>query len=184
MMFSRTDASDSRYQCTSRQAEQDGYFQCLNGCDENHFVQGSSGPKKYCLSYFPNGGSCYMMPYEKPDILSCNGKAGGSNPPMWIILIGGSNNYMMLKTLLDEMLNLPGDAGFNPAAYWNAQSRQCSCSTSYCTHSQHYFTLGYHSSHVGWAASLRRNGHHGLHLGHQRQHCAQDGLVLGRNARY
>jgi hypothetical protein len=56
MMFSQTDAADSRYQCTSRQAEQEGYFQCLNGCDENHFVQGSSGPKKYCLSYFPNGG--------------------------------------------------------------------------------------------------------------------------------
>jgi hypothetical protein len=121
VMYSQTVFATTRYQCTPRQAEKEGYFECLTDCDENHYTTGVYGPKKYCLNYFPNEGNCYMKPYTKPDILSCGGKAGGQNPPMWIILIGGSNNYMMLKTLLDEMLDLPGTAGYDPKTYWNAQ---------------------------------------------------------------
>jgi hypothetical protein len=110
------------YQCTPQQTMNIGSFKCLPNCDENHIAQGQFGPKKYCLNYFPNGGSCFMKPYTRTDILSCGGKAGGSNPPMWIIMVGGSNMYMMLKTLIDSMLNLPGTAGYNPGAYWGAQS--------------------------------------------------------------
>jgi hypothetical protein len=116
--------SEALNQCTPRQATQDGVFRCLDGCDEHHMVSNEKyGPRKYCLNYFPDGGNCYMKPYTKPDILSCNGKAGGSNPPMWLIFIGGSNQYMMLKTMLDELLDLPGNAGFDPAKYWGAKCK-------------------------------------------------------------
>jgi hypothetical protein len=110
------------YQCTPQQAKNDGTFKCLSNCDENHIAQGQYGPKKYCLNYFPNGGSCFMKPYTRTEIFSCNGKAGGTNPPMWVILVGGSNMFMMVKTLIDKMLNLAGTAGYNPASYWGAQS--------------------------------------------------------------
>jgi hypothetical protein len=116
------DPTAALYQCTPQQAKNVGAFKCLSNCDENHIAQGQYGPKKYCLNYFPNGGSCYMKPYTRTEIFSCNGKAGGSNPPMWIIMVGGSNMFMMVKTLIDKMLNLPGNAGYNPAKYWGAQS--------------------------------------------------------------
>jgi hypothetical protein len=128
VMFARPGLSDTLYQCTPQQAKNDGTFKCLSNCDENHIAQGQYGPKKYCLNYFPSGGSCFMKPYTPTEIFSCNGQAGGSNPPMWIILVGGSNLFMMLKTLIDAMLNLPGNAGYNPAAYWGAQSElRCCC---------------------------------------------------------
>jgi hypothetical protein len=123
VMYTQTVLSASLYQCTPQQAKNDGTFKCLSNCDENHIAQGQYGPKKYCLNYFPNGGSCFMKPYTRNEIFSCGGKAGGSNPPMWIILVGGSNLFMMLKTLIDGMLNLPGNAGYDPAKYWGAQSR-------------------------------------------------------------
>jgi hypothetical protein len=132
------------YQCTPQQAKNAGSFKCLANCDEKHTAQGQYGPKKYCLNYFPNGGSCYMKPYSRTDIFSCGGKAGGSNPPMWIIMVGGSNMYMMLKTLIDKMLDLPGTAGYNPAKYWGAQSRSsgdlftpapsCMLTMQHCAH--------------------------------------------------
>jgi hypothetical protein len=120
MFFSPVVFGETLYQCTPEQAESDGLFKCLSNCDENHIAQGQFGPKKYCLSYFPDGGHCYMKPYERSDILNCNGEAGGSNPPMWFIFAGGSNMFMMFKTLLDELLDLPGNAGYNPRDYWNA----------------------------------------------------------------
>jgi hypothetical protein len=115
--------SQTLYQCTPQQAANEGTFKCLSNCDENHVAQGQYGPKQYCLSYFPNGGNCFMKPYTRNEIFRCNEQAGGDNAPMWIVMIGGSNMFMMVKTLIDEMLNLPGDAGYNPAAYWGAQSR-------------------------------------------------------------
>jgi hypothetical protein len=121
-LYGRPAFSDTLYQCTPQQAESEGTFKCLSNCDENHFAQGQYGPKQYCLSYFPNGGSCFMKPYTRNEVFSCSGQAGGGNPPMWIVMVGGSNMFMMLKTLIDEMLNLPGNAGYNPGAYWGAQS--------------------------------------------------------------
>jgi hypothetical protein len=133
LMISRSFFSEALNQCTPHQATQDGVFRCLNGCDEHHMVSNEQyGPRKYCLNYFPDGGNCYMKPYTKPEILSCNGKAGGSNPPMWLIFIGGSNQYMMLKTMLDELLDLPGNAGFDPAKYWGAKCKLLSLHVPPC----------------------------------------------------
>jgi hypothetical protein len=113
-------AAETLYQCTPQQAATDGSFKCLPNCDENHKVYGTD---QYCLNYFPNGGQCYLKPYARQDVLSCNGQLSSTTPPMWLVLIGGSNQFLMLKTLLDNLLNLPGNAGYNPTAYWNAHRK-------------------------------------------------------------
>jgi hypothetical protein len=115
-----TSAAETLYPCTPQQAATDGSFKCLPNCDENHKVYGTD---QYCLNYFPNGGQCYLEPYARQDVLSCNGQLSSSSPPMWLVLIGGSNQFLMLKTLLDNLLNLPGNAGYNPTAYWNAHRK-------------------------------------------------------------
>lgn len=107
-------------QCSRTQAAANGRFACLDNCDENHFAQGN---RKYCLSYFPDEGECYLKPYGREDILTCNGQVTANSPPMWMVLIGGSNQYLMLKTMLDQLLPLPADAGYNPTAYWNAERK-------------------------------------------------------------
>jgi hypothetical protein len=104
-------------QCTAEQAAEDGRFACLDGCDENHMVDGWL---PYCLSYFPDEGLCYMKPYAREDVMTCNGQNGVTDPPMWLVSIGGSNNYMMFKVMVDMMLELPPDAGYDPKRYWNA----------------------------------------------------------------
>jgi hypothetical protein len=107
-------------QCTSQQTAAKGQFKCLDGCDEDHKV---GGTKKYCLSYFPDGGNCYLKPYTRNDVLTCNGKVTASTAPMWLVLVGGSNQFMMLKVLLDVLLNLPSTAGYNPTAYYGAHRK-------------------------------------------------------------
>lgn len=118
-------SAETRYECTKEQAATDGYFECLPGCDDNHYGNGY----KYCLNYFPDGGNCYMKPYTREQIMTCNGQVGPNDPPMWLVLIGGSNQYIMLKEMLDDLLNLPPDAGYNPTAYWNAHRKCCCCDT-------------------------------------------------------
>jgi hypothetical protein len=105
--------------CTPQEAAKSGRFTCLDNCDENHV--GASKP--YCLSYFPNEGECYLKPYARNDVLTCNGQVTPSSPPMWLVLVGGSNQFLMFKVMLDELLSLPGNAGYNPDAYWGAHRK-------------------------------------------------------------
>jgi hypothetical protein len=122
-IYCRLVYSDTLFQCTPNQAKTDGTFKCLDNCDEDHQVTNGPKPRQYCLSYFPNGGNCFLKPYTKPEIMSCGGTAGGNNPATWIIFVGGSNMQMMFKTLIDVMLELPGNAGYDPARYWNAHCK-------------------------------------------------------------
>jgi hypothetical protein len=61
-----------------------------------------------------------MKPYDRDDILTCNGGVDADTPPIWFVLIGGSNNYFMLKVILDKLLDLPADAVYDPKLHWNA----------------------------------------------------------------
>ena len=103
--------------CTSDQALVDGRFSCLENCDENHLAYGFY---QYCLNYFPNDGTCYLKPYDRLDMMTCNGNFQPTDPPHWIVFIGGSNDYFMVKTMLDMLLDLPNNATYNPQLYWNA----------------------------------------------------------------
>jgi hypothetical protein len=107
-------------QCTSSEAAVNGRFSCLDDCDENHLAYGWL---PYCLNYFANDGTCYLKPYEREDILTCNGNVGADDPPVWFVLIGGSNNYFMLKVILDKLLDLPNNAVYDPKLHWNASSK-------------------------------------------------------------
>jgi hypothetical protein len=110
-------------ECTAQEAAVGGHFKCLPGCDDNH---GEGTSNKYCLSYFPNDGQCYLKPYSREDVLTCNDQVSSSTAPMWLVFVGGSNQYMMLKVMLDVLLELPGDAGYHPAEYYGAQRKTLS----------------------------------------------------------
>jgi hypothetical protein len=109
-----------RRECTAQEAANGGHFKCLPGCDEKH---GEGTSDKYCLSYFPDDGRCYLKPYSREDVLTCNDQVSSSTAPMWLVFVGGSNQYMMLKVMLDVLLELPGDAGYDPTEFYNAQRK-------------------------------------------------------------
>jgi hypothetical protein len=111
--------ASSKIQCSSKEASEDGYFSCLAGCDENH--HNKSNP--YCLSYFPDNGNCYLKPFTRSDILTCNGRYGAEQPPQWYVVLGGSNTGFTMKVLLDLLLDLPPEAKYDPKLHWNASSK-------------------------------------------------------------
>lgn len=107
-------------QCTAEQAVSNGQFMCLDGCDEDHVVFDSV---PYCLAYFPDEGQCYLKPYTREDVMTCSGQVQSDDPPLWMVFIGGSNNYFMVKVILDMLLELSPDAGYDPKQYWNATGK-------------------------------------------------------------
>jgi hypothetical protein len=114
--------SKNLHQCSADEAKIDGSFSCIDGCDENHNAN-DVGAGSYCLNYLPSNGQCYMKPYYRDDVLTCNGKFGLDDAPRWLVSIGGSNNYFMLKQMLDMMLELPFDAEFSPQESYNSTGK-------------------------------------------------------------
>jgi len=123
LVLSHQVANGTYHQCTSSEALVNGRFSCLEDCDENHSHL-SYGWRPYCLSYFPNDGECYLKPYDRDDILTCNDNVNAEVPPIWFVLIGDSNNYFMLKVILDKLLDLPSDAVYDPKLHWNATCKK------------------------------------------------------------
>jgi hypothetical protein len=103
--------------CSKSQAAVGGSFFCFPECDSGHNAWG----KPYCLNYFPDNGKCYMQPFSRLDMLTCNNKitkSSGNNK--WLIVLGGSNSFFMMKPFVDILLEQPSNTTYDPKKYWNA----------------------------------------------------------------
>lgn len=116
-LFGVFGATADKSVCTASQTVTDGRFACQEACDEPHLT---SPYPHYCLGYFPDDGDCYLKPYEREDIMTCNNQFSEIDPPRWQVFAGGSNNFFMLKALLDTLLELPFNTTYDPAKNWNA----------------------------------------------------------------
>lgn len=105
-------------QCSSKEAAANGKFHCFDDCDSNHLFDGT----QYCLTYLPDGGSCYMKPYTKQDILVCDHNSSETRDNHWLVWTGGSNMFFVLKVLSDMLIEVPVDSWYDPWLYYNANS--------------------------------------------------------------
>lgn len=65
-----------------------------------------------------------MKPYAREEMMTCGGNFGPTDPPHWLVFIGGSDNYFMLKVILDVLLDLTIDDIYNPQLHWNATGQK------------------------------------------------------------
>eukprot|EP01031_Cornospumella_fuschlensis_P037082 gene37082-45009_t len=102
--------------CSARDAEKDGDYTCFGGCNTNSIYNGY----RYCLNYLPNNGGCYLEPLDRDKMFTCHGRYSSTSRNHWHIFIGGSNQYMMMKTMLDTLLEIPTGSVFTPEDQWNS----------------------------------------------------------------